>query len=195
MAGEEINRVNDCDSKREEASKIKTEETQHEQERETEEGKLRQELEEWQTKADELLDKYRRGAAEFANYRKRQEREREQQRLRLSMDVLRRLLPIVDDLDRALRNVPDALLEMSWVDGITLISHKAHTLLGDFDVAPIEALGEPFNPNYHSALMQEENDEYAEGTVLEEIEKGYMIADQVLRPTLVKISRKPQREE
>lgn len=152
---------------------------------------LRQQAEEWRSKADELLDKYRRSAAEFSNYRKRQDRDRDQQMLRLNMQVMRQLLPIMDDFERALQETPDGLGGSGWLEGIVLIDRKLKALLEGFQVVPIEALGKPFNPAFHSALMQEESDEHPEGTVTEELRKGYLLSDQVLRPTLVKVSCKP----
>jgi molecular chaperone GrpE len=156
---------------------------------------LQQEIEEWRNKADAYLDKYRRSAAEFSNYRKRLEREREERTLRLRSMVLGRLLPIVDDLERAIQNVPDEVAESDWTQGIILIERKLKALLQEFDVVPIEAEGKPFDPYYHEALMQEESDEYPEGIVSGEMEKGYMIADHVLRPTRVKVSTGPGPEK
>lgn len=146
---------------------------------------------EWQAKADEYLDKYRRSVAEFANYRKRQERERENELRRMSMQVLRRLLSPLDDLDRALGSVPPEHDGTPWVEGVRLIDRKLNAILDEFDVQPIEALGKPFDPRYHSALLQDESDTYPEGTVMEELQRGYMLGDEVLRPTVVKVSKGP----
>ena len=155
---------------------------------------LRQQAEEWRSKADELLDKYRRSVAEFSNYRKRQDRDREQQRLRLSMEVMRQLLPVMDDFDRALQNIPDGLSESEWLEGVELVDRKLKALMEGFQVVPIEAVGKPFNPAFHSALMQEESDDYPDSTVMEELRRGYLLADQVLRPSLVKVSRRTASE-
>lgn len=152
---------------------------------------LRREVQEWRAKADEYLDNYKRSLAEFSNYRKRQEREREQQMLRVSMDVLRRLLPVMDDFDRAVKTVPPEHVSSNWVEGILLIGRKLKSLLEAFHVVPIEALGKPFDPNFHSAVMMEESDTYPAGIVMEELQCGYMLADQVLRPTMVKVSNGP----
>jgi molecular chaperone GrpE len=149
------------------------------------------ELAKAQAEAADYLDKYRRSAAEFANYRKRQERERENDRQRISMDVLRRLLPLVDDLALAVTNMPAPLAEDAWAQGVVLIHRKMEGLLTDFKVTPIEALGQPFDPYYHSALMQLPSDTYPAGTVASEIQQGYMLGDQVLRPTLVAVSSGP----
>lgn len=154
----------------------------------TETEALGKQIEELNAKAEDYLDKYRRSVAEFANYRKRQERDREQQTLRYQMDVMRKLLPVVDDFERALDNVPEGFDEHGWVEGMRLIWHKLETLLQDFGVKAIEAVGQPFDPNFHSALMQAESDSYPAGVVMEELQRGYTMADQVLRPTVVKIS-------
>jgi molecular chaperone GrpE len=155
---------------------------------------LRQQAKEWRSKADELLDKYQRSVAEFSNYRKRQDRDREQQRLRLSMEVMRQLLPVMDDFDRALQNVPDRFSESEWLEGVELVDRKLKAVMEGFQVVPIEAVGKPFNPAFHSALMQQESDDYPDSTVMEELRRGYLLADQVLRPSLVKVSRKTTSE-
>jgi len=147
--------------------------------------------EDWQAKAEEWLDKYRRSAAEFSNYRKRMDRERARQRQQLQMDLLRKLLPIVDDFQRALENVPDDRQDLEWVEGVMLIERKLQNLLKEMGVETIAAEGEPFDPNYHHALLREESDEYPEGIVLEELQKGYLLEDRVLRPTMVKVSSGP----
>lgn len=147
--------------------------------------------EDWQAKAEEWLDKYRRSAAEFSNYRKRMDRERARQRQQLQMDLLRKLLPIVDDFERALANIPEDRQDFEWVEGVMLIERKLQNLLKEMGVDIIAAEGEPFDPNYHHALLREESEEYPEGIVLEELQKGYLLEDRVLRPTMVKVSSGP----
>ncbi|MFO7916798.1 MAG: nucleotide exchange factor GrpE [Anaerolineae bacterium] len=154
---------------------------------ETLEG-LQEKIKEYEAEIEELVDKYRRKAAAFSNYRKRQKRARELESIRLRTEVLGELLPIVDDFRRALQNVPEQAEDKEWVEGITLIQRKLEGLLDKYEVEPIEVLGKPFDPNYHSALLQAESDEYPKGTVMEEVEKGYVIGDRVLRPALVKVS-------
>jgi len=156
-----------------------------------EEQTLCQQLEESQAEAKEYRDKYLRNAAEFDNYRKRQERDRQLQNVRLRMEVMGKLLPILDDWDLALANVPGELESMSWVEGMALINRKMHTLISESGVTPFEALGEPFDPHVHAALMHEPSDEYAEGLVSEVLQSGYMLRDQVLRPAMVKVSAGP----
>ena len=152
---------------------------------------LRREVEDWHARADEWKDQYLRSAAEFANYRKRIEREREQLTVSIGMDLLKKVLPAIDDLDRALKSVPGEYAEESWVAGVALIFRKLETTLREFQAMPIEALGKPFDPNVHMAVTQEASDEFPAGTVMEELRKGYMLGGQVLRPTLVKVSTGP----
>ncbi|OGO06306.1 MAG: nucleotide exchange factor GrpE [Chloroflexi bacterium RBG_13_56_8] len=165
-------------------------------EEELSEGELlRNEVEEWQAKADEYLDNYRRSVAEFSNYRKREQREREQRFLELSADVLGRFLPILDDFERAIESMPQEEVDSKWAEGLILIRRKLGTLLEDFGVRPIEALGKPFDPMFHSALMQAASDEYPAGTVTEELQRGYLIGDRVLRPVTVAVSTGPDSQD
>lgn len=152
---------------------------------------LQQALAECQAKADEYLDKYRRGAAEFVNYRKRIERERQQQRVRTTIEIVRKVLPVLDDMDRAVDNIPPEIADIGWVKGVALIDRKLATLFEQFDVEPIVAIGKPFDPNYHQALMKTGSDEFSEGIVVAEMQKGYLLGDQVLRPSLVSVSSGP----
>jgi molecular chaperone GrpE len=157
-------------------------------ESEVTQANLQQELEQAQNEVEQWRDRYLRSVAELANYRKRVEREREQQTLRLKMDVLRQLLPIADDFHLALENAPPDPQGFPWVQGLVLIADKIDALLSQSGVEPIPAVGEPFDPVYHHALMQEASDDYPEGVVSGEIRKGYTMGDQVLRPTLVRVS-------
>jgi len=152
---------------------------------------LQEQVEALRSEATENLDKYRRAMAEFSNYRKRQERDREQQTVRLKMDVLRQLLPLLDDFGRAMEIMPEELSGGSWAQGIELIERKLRNILDSAGVEPIEALGKPFDPTYHAALMQMESDEYPAGTVMFVLEKGYLLQGQVLRPARVQVSSGP----
>jgi len=154
---------------------------------------LRSQVQDLQAKADEWLDQYRRSAAEFANYRRRQERDRDQQRVALKVDVVRRLFPIIDDLELALGHVPSGVGATGWAEGLALILRKMKSVLSEYGVEPIEALGKPFDPNYHEAVLQEPSNDYPEGVVMEELRPGYRIGDQVVRATQVKVSAGPRR--
>lgn len=151
-------------------------------------------LEESRQEAEQLKDKYLRSLAELENYRKRVTREREQQFLRTRMELIRQVLPVADDFGLALGHVPEEYLGLPWLEGITLIHRKLETYLSGAGVTPIEATGQPFDPHYHEALMRETSERYPEGVVTEEVRKGYMMGDEVLRPTLVKVSMGPVQE-
>ena len=151
---------------------------------------LRQQLEQERAKSAEYLDSWRRAAADLSNYRKRAEKESSEMAKFANAALIARLLPILDDFDRAFQTVPGELRGMTWVDGMMLISRKLRAMLEQEGLKPIEAMGKPFDPNYHEAVIHEETSEHDEGMVIGELQKGYMIGDRVLRPTLVKVSKK-----
>ncbi|MHB1356636.1 MAG: nucleotide exchange factor GrpE [Anaerolineae bacterium] len=143
--------------------------------------------EDWKVKADEFKDKWLRTAADYDNYVKRQQRDRQRQDTDLRIRVIRKLLPALDDMNRALKNTPVDLANDPWVQGVVLIERKLRTILDDLDVQPIEAVGKMFDPAFHEAVMTEVSD-LPEGTILEEFTKGYILAGQVVRATSVKVS-------
>jgi len=153
-----------------------------------------QQIEELRAQVNEYQDKHLRSVAEFSNYRKRQERLREQQTWRVKSRVIKRLLDPLDDFQRALRVLPDEYANSDWIKGILLIEQKLWSLLSEWQVEPIEAVGKPFDPNSHDALIREPSDEHPEGTVSEELKTGYMMENQVLRPAVVKVSSGPKEQ-
>ncbi len=184
---QETSRPNDKDMPAEAAE---TEKVPVEQQK-SETDLLRDEVETWRSKANEWKDSYARSLAEFQNYRKRIEREREQLTNNISADLLKKVFPAMDDLERALKSVPREFAEASWVAGVALILHKLEAMLREFRAVRIEAVGKPFDPNVHMAVTQGESDEFPAGTVMEELRGGYTLAGQVIRPTLVKVSTGP----
>ena len=152
---------------------------------------LRGELEKAQSQAAEYLDGWQRARAEFANYKRRIEAERDDVRCRSNADLLLKLLPVVDDFERALQVAPPELAHSPWVSGVTIILNKLHTILDSENVATVAAVGQPFDPQWHEAMMQEETTDHADGAVIEELRKGYRLGDRVLRPALVKIASNP----
>ncbi len=177
-------------------------EPEQEQEREPEEEEaeaakpdeltaLRQALEEAQTQAAEYLDGWQRARAELANARKRFQREQAQAHTHAKADVLGRILPIVDDFDRAFDNLPDHLTDDPWIEGVELVRRKLHTLLEQDGVTPIEAVGREFDPRFHQAITHEPSEDTPEGHVIAEAQKGYLLGDLVLRPSLVRVSSGP----
>jgi molecular chaperone GrpE len=148
-------------------------------------------LEKAQAQAAEYLDGWQRAQAEFANYKKRQEAERGQMMTQVSMTILRKLLPIVDDMTRAIQTMPKDLKKVSWCEGITLIKAKLDTMLEAEGVTPIETAEQAFNPTYHEAVTYEEADGYSEGQIIDCVQTGYMLGDRVLRPALVRVAKGP----
>lgn len=154
-------------------------------------ARLRQELEKVKAQAAEYLDGWQRTQAEFANYRKRQEAEL-QQRVQMNNAVLiARILPVLDDLERAEQTLPAGLRSLTWVDGIFLIRRKLEAILEAEGLRPIETEGKSFDPLYHEALTYEEVPGYEEGQIIGEVQRGYMLGDRVLRPALVRVARAP----
>ena len=153
---------------------------------------LQSELEKAQAQAAEYLDGWQRARAEFANLKKRVEAEREEIRYRSNEELLLKVLPVVDDFERAFQELPPEMEDAAWVNGITMIMNKLQKLLESENVAPLEAAGKPFDPQWHQAMMQEETEDYPDGICIEEIQRGYRLGDRVLRPALVKVACSPR---
>jgi len=147
------------------------------------------ELERARAERQEFLDGWQRARAEFANYRKRVEREQEEARSRIAGETLLRVLGILDDLDRALRERPAEGETAAWAEGIELIYRKFQALLEAEGVQPILAEGLAFDPALHEALSHEQSEAHDEGQVIEVVKRGYRIGDRVLRPALVRVAK------
>ena len=156
---------------------------------------LREELAQAQSQAAEYLDGWQRARAEFANYKRRVEAERDELRRVGNEVLLLKLLPVVDDFDRAFRTIPQELANVPWVNGINMIFRKLQAILESENVTPIEATGQPFNPLLHEAVMQEETVEHPDEHVIEEIQRGYRLGERVLRPAMVKVASNPNHPE
>lgn len=150
---------------------------------------LRRELEEQRARADRLLANWQRAQADLANLRKQVERERQEISRFVSAALILDLLPVLDDLERALAFVSDKLRGFTWVDGIHLIYRKFQAVLSAYGVQEIKAQGQRFDPHLHQAVDFVEGAE--DGVVVQEIQKGYRLGDRVLRPSLVKVGRAP----
>ena len=135
-----------------------------------------------------LQDRLLRTAAEFDNYRKRVERERRELSEYAGADILTDLLPIVDDLERALQAPAGGDAE-TYRRGVELIHRQMLTLLQKRGVKPIEAVGTQFDPNFHEAVMQEVSADHREGEVMAELRRGYTLGDRLLRPSVVKVAK------
>ncbi len=142
-----------------------------------------------QEKIDELNDKVLRQMAEFENFRKRTDKEKSQQFDLGQSNVLEKLLPIVDNFERGLAAVPEDEKEGAFADGMNKIYKQLIKQLEDLGVTPIEAVGKEFDPNLHNAVMQVESQEYESGIVAQELQKGYMFHDSVLRHSMVAVAQ------
>ncbi|MBW8012542.1 MAG: nucleotide exchange factor GrpE [Chloroflexi bacterium] len=149
---------------------------------------LQEELDAALAKAEENLDGWQRAQAEFANYKKRNERARIQLHKELTANIVKRYLEVADDLDLALENSPNEEDGAEWAAGIKLIQRKLKTILENEGITPMQALGKTFDPNLHEAISQEENPDYESGQIIEIIQNGYLMGDRVLRPARVRIA-------
>ena len=148
-------------------------------------------LDETREQSDEHLRGMQRAAADFANYRRRIDEERAGLSQFSNALLIGKLLAVLDDFDRALETVPPGTNE-AWVDGIRLVERKLRALLEAEGVTEIEALGQPFDPNFHEAVVHEETAEYPDNQVIGELQRGYRLRDRVLRPSLVRVANNPK---
>ena len=137
---------------------------------------------------EELQDKVTRQMAEFDNFRKRTEKEKSSMYEIGAKDVIDKILPVVDNFERGLNAVPEEDKEDPIAQGMEKIYKQLMTVLEGLDVKPIEAVGKEFNPDFHNAVMHEENEEYGENIVTEEFQKGYTYRDSVVRHSMVKVA-------
>ncbi len=157
---------------------------------EGEEIDLGAEIERLKAEAAANLDGWQRTLAEFTNYRRRNEAERSQLVFLTGVKIIEKMLPVIDDFDRALANLPEELQSNGWVEGVRLTRHKLIGILESegLSVIPV-APGDPFDPAVHEAITHEASDDFAEGRIIAEIQKGYRIGERVLRPSLVRVAR------
>lgn len=138
-------------------------------------------------KIEELTDRVKRQMAEFDNFRKRTEKEKTQMFEVGAKSVIEKILPVVDNFERGLAAVPEEQKEDAFVQGMEKIYKQLMTELESLEVKPIEAVGTEFNPEFHNAVMQVENEELESGMVAQELQKGYMYRDTVVRHSMVAV--------
>lgn len=141
-------------------------------------------------KAAKVQQQFVRLQADFANYKKRTAAEKLQISEVVKMDVLTNILPVIDNFERALQVPQDSLSDelKSFVDGYTMIYKQLMTVLEKEGVTKIDAVGKPFDPNYHQAVMRVPSDEYDNDVVVEVLQEGYLLGDKTLRPAMVKVA-------
>ena len=141
-----------------------------------------------QKEASEMRELAQRKQAEFENFRKRMERERLELARYAGADVVKEVLPVLDNLERA-RSYADGLSEEQLRDGIAIIQRQLQEILTRMGLTEVESEGKPFDPHIHEAVSQNETEEHPEGTVLSVFQKGYLFKDRLLRPAMVSVAR------
>jgi molecular chaperone GrpE len=152
---------------------------------------LERELADTRAKGEEHLYNWQRSAADFANYKRRTEEERSAATRFSAALLIGKLLSVLDDFDRALESVP-ADAHDAWIEGVQLVERKLRGVLESEGVTPIDAVGRPFDPNLHEAVAHEETTDHPDNSVIGEVQRGYMLHDRVLRPSLVRVANNPK---
>ena len=144
-----------------------------------------------QQKAEECLDLLRRTQADFVNYRRRMSQEQAEGRIAAQSALLSHLLPVLDDLGRALEAAPPELATHPWAQGLLLVARRLTTLLDQLGVRQVGKPGEPFDPRWHEAITTEARADVPEGTILRVVQPGYALGERVIRPAQVVVARAP----
>jgi len=147
---------------------------------------LNKKLAEAESKTSEYKDSWLRAQAEFQNYRKRVERDSELTYVSLKGDIVKKILPVLDDLERALQN---RSADDPWASGIELVARKFQNILESEGIKKIQAVGTEFDPNFHEAISHEPADGVQSGHVIGVVQNGYMIGERVIRPALVRVAQ------
>ena len=148
-----------------------------------------EELDDLRKKVDDFSDGWQRERAEFANYRKRVMRDQETEKQNSKLALLKKYLDIHDDLELAIKNMPDHVKSDAWVNGILLIHQKLSNLLNGEGMQPIPAENCAFDPALHEAISSEEQEGFKSGNIIEVVQKGYTIGDRVIRPARVRVAK------
>jgi molecular chaperone GrpE len=167
------------------------EEERKEREKEIEE--LKKKVEEKEKEVKEHHDRLLRVAADFDNYKKRAAREKEEWVKFANEDLIKSILPFVDNLERALDHSEKTEDIQSLIEGIKLTIQQLLKILNKFGVSPIESLGKPFDPTMHEAMLVVETDQHEPNQVVEEFQKGYLLNDRLLRAATVSVSKLPEK--
>lgn len=174
--------------------KVEGEEADTEEAKETEGekksffGKKKEKKDKKDEQIEELTDKLKRQMAEFDNYRKRTEKEKTQMYEIGAKSIVEKILPVIDNFERGFAGVTEEQKADPFVSGMDMVYKQMMTALEEVGVKPIEAVGTEFNPDFHNAVMHEENEEAGENQVVEEFQKGYMYKETVVRHSMVKVA-------
>ena len=145
-------------------------------------------VEKLEEKVKELEDMRVRQLAEFENFRKRSEKEKSQMFEVGAKSVIEKILPVMDNFERGLQGVPEEEKDAPFVKGVEMVYKQMLTAFEEMGVKPIEAVGQPFDPNFHNAVMHVEDENFGENIVAEEFQKGYTYRDSVVRHSIVKVA-------
>lgn len=148
--------------------------------------KCQAELKEEKAKSDGYLTGWQRAQADFINYKRRAELEKEDTVKYANSELIKKLIPVLDDFELAFTAIPLEETEAGWVKGIKAVERKMRNTLEAVGISEIRAAGEPFDPSFHEAVMQ---DEGQEGLVIKEFQKGYKLGERVIRPSKVSVGR------
>lgn len=151
-------------------------------------GKKKEKKDPKDEKIEDLTDRLQRSMAEFDNFRKRTEKEKTAMFEIGAKDIIERILPIVDNFERGLAAVPEEEKETPFVDGMEKTYKQLMKALEEAGVKPIEAVGKPFDPNFHNAVMHIEDESLGENEVAQELQKGYTYRDSVVRHSMVQVA-------
>lgn len=176
--------------------KIQTEESKGKSEEESllrsyeeELARMQQELEEARAKSEAANDMMLRLAAEMENYKKRALKEQDLMKKYANQNLIKELLPVMDNLERALKSASESKDFDAFLEGVAMILKQMKTVLEREGLVEVKAVGEVFDPNYHEAVAHVPSDEVSENIIIEELQKGYIMHDRVLRPSMVIVSK------
>jgi len=198
-AGNNLVEMEDCmeEIREDDAQEKETEEESSEASQEEEVQKELtpdQEMARMQQEMEEANDMMLRLAAELDNYKKRVAKERESLIRYAAQDILQELIPVLDNFERAIESARKSNDFDSFLEGVKMIYKNMHDAMGRKGLVRIDAVGETFDPNIHEAVMQINSEEYPENVVAEELQKGYMLHDRVVRPSMVVVSKGKEEE-
>lgn len=149
---------------------------------------LQQMVEQLQAEVQTNLDGWQRSRAEFTNYRRRTQQQLSDSKQQGAVDALAKILPVIDDFERAFDNVPEELSDHPWVTGTSLILKNIQKVMDEFSIEVIDPVGEEFDPNIHEAIGMDDESEFDSGLVTTTLQKGYKSGEKVLRPALVRVA-------
>lgn len=165
-----------------------SEEAETEEKSEEKKGFFKKKKDKKDEKIEELTDRVKRQMAEFDNFRKRTEKEKSAMFEMGASDIIKKLLPIVDNFERGFKSITDEEKETPFAKGMDMVYKQTMKMLEDAEVKPIEAIGLEFNPDLHNAVMHVEDDSVGENIIVEEFEKGYTYRETVIRHSMVKVA-------